>query len=146
MPKAVAELPNREETIVAYLRHAALGPGDDEHVWASEAVDDFVRSAEPRAGWELVLELLRRASDDEVGLVVAGPLEDLVCRHGTSLADEIEQRAATDESFRWALGGIWLSKGELPDAVLDRIVQASGGAIKPLPPLAELEPPSRPDT
>ncbi|MGH7626696.1 MAG: DUF6869 domain-containing protein [Gemmatimonadaceae bacterium] len=130
---------NRESVIQAYLRHAALGPGDEEYFWGWEAVTDFVNSRSAAEACELVLELLDRASEAEVGSVIAGPLEDLVCRHGTSLIGDIERRAVTDDYFRWALGGIWLSKGELPDDVLGRIVRASGDAIKPTPPLEELD-------
>ena len=35
-------------------------------------------------------------------------------------------------SLRWALGGIWLSTEDLSEAVLRRIVHASGGVIKVL--------------
>jgi hypothetical protein len=130
---------DRESVVHAYLRHAALGSADEEYFWGWEAVTDFVHSRPAAEVWELVLELLDRANEDEVSLVIAGPLEDLVRRHGTVLVSEIEQRAAADEYFRWALGGIWLSRGELPDDVLDRIVRASGGAIRPMPLLEELE-------
>ena len=145
MESCVSESLDREAVIQAYLRHAALGSADEEYFWGWEAVTEFVRSRPAAEAWELVLELLDRASEDEVGLVIAGPLEDLVCQHGATLVSEIEQRAVADEYFRWALGGIWLSRGELPDDVLYRIVHASGGAIRPTPPLEELERRSRPD-
>ena len=122
---------DREAAIEAYLKHVALGPDDEEYFWGWEAVVEFVDGRPATEAWELVLELLDRVSAAKVGHVVAGPLEELVRRHGASLVNQIEDRADADEYFRWALGGIWLTRGELPDDVLDRIVDASGGAIKP---------------
>ena len=49
--------------------------------------------------------------------------------HGAALEAEVRR----DARFRWALGCIWLSHGSLPRDVLRRIVDASGGAIDPLP-------------
>lgn len=104
-----------------------------------DAFEHAVRSGPARTAWHLVLELLRTASDDDLGFYAAGPLEDLVHLRGTELVDEIEAEARRDARFRWALGCIWLSYGELPDDILARVVRASGDEIKPLPPLTGLE-------
>ena len=146
MSESAGELSNREETIVAWLRHAALGPEDRKDFWAWDAVGDFVYAAPPAAGLDVVLELLRRASEEEIGLVIAGPLEELVWYHGAALVDAIEHRASADPDFRAALGGIWISEGDLPPDILARIVDASGGGIQPLPRREEDVDVSRPDT
>jgi hypothetical protein len=104
-----------------------------------DAFEDAIRGGPAQTAWHLVLELLRTASDDDLGVYAAGPLEDLVHLRGAELVDEIEAEASRDSRFRWALGCIWLSHGELPDDVLARVVRASGDEIKPLPPLAERE-------
>jgi hypothetical protein len=86
-----------------------------------------------------VRTLLQEAEDDDLGTQAAGPLEDLVRLRGAELIGEIEAEVERDARFRRALGCIWLSHGELPADVLERVVRASGGEIRPLPPLEELE-------
>jgi len=106
---------------------------------AHDAFEDVIRNGPALAAWRLVLELLRTSSDDDLGFFAAGPLEDLVHRHGAELIGEIEAEASRDSRFRWALGCVWLSRGDLPDDILARVVRASGDEIKPLPPLTDLE-------
>jgi hypothetical protein len=81
----------------------------------------------------LTQAVLRAAPNDRLDVYAAGVLESLVRGQGTALVAEIESAAAGDERFRWALGRIWLTEGDLPPDVMGRIVQASGGAIQPLP-------------
>ena len=58
--------------------------------------------------WALVLALVERAPDDEaLAFVAAGPLEDIVRRHGDEFADRIVDRARQDSKFRSALKGVW---------------------------------------
>lgn len=71
--------------------------------------------------------------------MIAGPLEDVVIRHGVELIDRIEREAERGEHFRSALGGIWLSVDDLPRDVLERVVRASGGEIQPLPSHEEMK-------
>lgn len=104
-----------------------------------DAFENSIRSGPALTAWRLVLELLHTAADADLGFYAAGPLEDLVHLRGAELVGEIESEARRDSRFRWALGCIWLSEGELPDEILARVVRASGDEIKPLPPLADLE-------
>lgn len=125
-----------------YLRYsAALRPEDDPDAALDLAdpdtlaylhIERLVRHGPPEAAWDLVVRVLRRAPDDgELGLLAAGPLEDLVRRWGTALVGRIEAEAAADERFRWALGGNWLQVGDVPPEVQGRIARASGGRIEP---------------
>jgi hypothetical protein len=106
---------------------------------AYDALEAAIRGAPAAVAWELVVTLLRRAPDAELDFHAAGPLENLVVHRAAELIGEIEAEAARDERFRWALGCIWLSRDEIPDDVLQRVVRASGGAIQPFRPLKELE-------
>jgi hypothetical protein len=105
---------------------------------AYEALEQAIRDGPAGDAWEGVMELLRRWPDDDLDSFSAGPLENLVVERGVELIERIEAEAERDERFRWALAGIWLSRGELPDDVLERVVRASGGKIEPFPPLDEL--------
>ncbi|HEX8670645.1 MAG TPA: hypothetical protein VF710_02100 [Longimicrobium sp.] len=116
---------------------ASLPDLDDPEEAGHEAFEGAIWNGPAQTAWRLVLELLRTAPDDDLGFYAAGPLEDLVRLHGAELIDELEAEARRDSRFRWALGCIWLSHGELPPDVLARVVHASGNQIKPLPPLDE---------
>jgi hypothetical protein len=48
-------------------------------------------------------------TDDDLGRVGAGPLEDLLVRHGASLVDELDDLARRDPRFAQAMSGVWWS-------------------------------------
>ena len=133
---------DREALVTGYLRFAeALGRGVPDDTAEMEAADDayravakFITHGPARLAWDLVVNILRRAPDDRLDVYAAGPLEDLVRCHGVELVNLIEHEAARDERFRWALGCVWLTVGELPAVTMERIVRASDGEIKPLDP------------
>jgi hypothetical protein len=130
-----------------YLRHGRALHDNEDLVWnredpdraAYDAVRDAIRDAPADIAWGAVHQLLRLTPDEELGFVAAGSLEDLVHLRGAEIVALVEAEADRDPRFRWALGCIWLSRGELPDDVLARIVHASGNAIRLFPPLSELE-------
>lgn len=132
--------PDRQALVAGYLRYVEALPGaahpDEPRDEAAErthaAVDGILRHGPPELAWELVVEILRRAPDERLDAVAAGPLEDVVLRFGPALVDRIEREAERDERFRWALGCIWIVVGDLPAEVVARLVRASGGEIEPL--------------
>jgi hypothetical protein len=109
---------------------------------AHAALERLLRAGDAAQAWRLTRAVLAAAPDDRLGLYAAGPLEDAVREHGAALVAEIEAEAARDARFRWALGRVWLTEGQLPPAVLARIVRASGGVIRPLPPADDGDSPS----
>jgi hypothetical protein len=137
------------ETVVrGYMRYrellmrdpaSAVWDPDDPDQAAYDALEEAVAHAAPAVAWELLLTLLRRAPDEELDNFAAGPLEDVVRTRAPALIDAIEAEAGRDPRFRWALGCIWLGRGDMPDDILTRVVQASGGEIEVLPPMEELE-------
>ena len=130
-------MPGDPQSLAAgYLRYArSLRRHDDpDGVWSPEtdpdcaaykAVDRTIRNGPPAQAWELVVEVLRQAPDEDLGTEASGRLEDFVRAHGASMIEQIER-------FQWALGFVWLMADDHPTDILERIVQASGGAIKPL--------------
>jgi hypothetical protein len=90
-------------------------------VAAAEAVDACVLDGGPEA-LGLVAALLRAAdSDDDLGLVGAGPLEDLLHRHGAALIDSIDDLARRDPQFAKALRGVWWSPDDAGADVTQRL-------------------------
>jgi len=89
-----------------------------EDFWAWEEVNDKVSSGDLDRAYDIILLLLKTAAtDDELGYVAAGPLEDLVDGYGDRALDRLEQACDEDSRLQFALSGIWL----LPDSpVLQR--------------------------
>jgi hypothetical protein len=91
-----------------YLRHHAQHREED--FWAWQEVDRIVR-ADLTRGWELTRLLLNKAdSDQALGYVAAGPLEDLVDGYGDAALDVIEHACDGDPRLQLALSGIWLER------------------------------------
>jgi hypothetical protein len=78
------------------------------------------------------LALVEAADDRALGYVGAGPLEDFVLQFGQSSITRLEEQARRSPRFRECLSTIYLSHGSLPPAILERVVKASNGQIKPL--------------
>lgn len=96
----------------AYLQNYR-SQNKEEHFWAWEEVTRIVQGADLNRAWEITLQLLRKAhTDDELGYVAAGPLEDMVDGYGDRALDRLEGACDTDSRLQFALSGIWL----LPDS------------------------------
>ena len=76
-------------------------------------------------GWLLISTILEM---DKVGaslpMLVAGPLDSWMSRHSADMIDFIEIEAATNERFKWALGG--LRQNSIAKEVWNRIERARG--------------------
>jgi hypothetical protein len=91
----------------------------DSRFAAWERVDELVRS-DSEAGLELVRRLAQAAPDDLVlSNVAAGPLEDLLTKHGEAVLDHVEELARRDPNFRRCLTGVW----GLPKLVAERLAE-----------------------
>jgi hypothetical protein len=93
-----------------YLRHHATKC--DEDWWAWEEVEAIVRSGDLDVAWQVTALLLRKASDDALGYVAAGPLEDIIEGYGHKALDLVEEACDSNERLQFALSGVWL----LPDS------------------------------
>lgn len=67
----------------------------------------------PESAWCAIVELSRQPlTQDEIAVLAAGPLEDLLAYHGRDFIDRIEKEARVYGSFRHLLGGVWPSSIE----------------------------------
>ena len=80
---------------------------DGDTFWAFQVLDDLV-ARDPPAAWRLILQILELAgSDDEVlDNLAAGPLEDLLRRHGPKVISWVVSEADTNPAFRNLLTGV----------------------------------------
>lgn len=105
----------------AWLQH----PGVDAPQWIFAWVMDLCRD-HPDEAWPLALALVHVArGDEDLALVAAGPLEELLSNHGLAIIERMEAEAARDPRFRRALSGVWRSS--MKEAVWARLVRARGG-------------------
>jgi hypothetical protein len=99
-----------DELATAYLRY--FESKRDEDFWAFCEVDDLVRGDAER-GWELTRILIDKSTSDEaLADVAAGPLEDLLKKHGPIVIDRIENECKENERLRTALSGVYMNGGE----------------------------------
>jgi hypothetical protein len=103
------------EVVAAYWRHHQLSISEDrteradadEWFWAWEEVDEAALDASPGIVDFLVALAKAAPNDDALAYLGAGPLEDLIRRHGAEFVDAIDRAAQTSESFQVALRCVW---------------------------------------
>jgi hypothetical protein len=103
------------EVVAAYWRHHQLIFSEDpieradaDHwFWAWEEVDEAALAASPGIVALLVALAKAAPNDQALAYLGAGPLEDLIRRHGAEFVDAIDLAAQTSESFRVALRCVW---------------------------------------
>ncbi len=99
---------------------AVFEDGSDS-IWAEE-----LRQA-PETVWEAIRTLAGRPlTEKQIGLLAAGPLEDLLADHGETFIDRVEREARVYPKFRHLLGGVWPSS--IKSHVWDRVVRIRGVA------------------
>lgn len=100
-----------ENWIDAYIDAQEIGVVDDSHPlwWAIDRFMDFIQS-DPERAWDAILSVARRRPSEKVlGMLAAGPLEDLVDQHGEAFIDRIEKEASSDPEFKRMLQQVWES-------------------------------------
>ena len=121
------------ETVASdWVAYARLGPDKaPEQVFADGWVLVDLVWDDPVSAWEAIKAVVRRYELNEyhspsqteaqtvVGLLAAGPLEDLLSENGSSFISAIEAEAKNDARFAWALGGVWQST--TPDEIWARV-------------------------
>lgn len=78
-----------------------MGPAD-------EIVANLIFDAEIDLVWAFLRAATARATTDrQLAMLAAGPLEDLIARHGASVIDRVEHLARRAPRFRYLLSGVW---------------------------------------
>ena len=95
---------------------------------AYSELERIVRKGPIEESWQLVREVLQRAPDDELAQYSVALLESFVSWRREDAVPFVENEAANDERFKWALGHIHLD-GDQPDDSLRRLRVASGDVI-----------------
>jgi len=120
-PKAL-----RDVVIDAYIAQGDNAGGDNH--WSWNVVEELL-GAPPDVLWPILLELIARAPDRQLGHIAAGPVEDFISRFGSRVIDAVEAQAAADPRFRRVLRGVW--QLSMTDEVYARVVVASRPEERP---------------
>lgn len=108
------------------LAYRAKPRTQDEHeaaLLASEPGYSALHLGQAEALWRFILKVLeRQPSEWALGMLAAGPIEDLITGCGAQFIERIEAQARQDRGFRQALQGVW--KSTTPDALWIRIERA----------------------
>lgn len=95
----------------AYIRaHGESGWPDESHPDVLAAEEFMVELMGPVAEecWEGILAVVeRRPSERVLGMLSAGPMEDLIHYAGSEFVERIEERSRLDPVFRQMLLGVW---------------------------------------
>jgi hypothetical protein len=95
--------------VSTYLRYRKDKSKDDR--WALNELNELIESDAER-GWEVTRMLVNMAASDEaLAYVAAGPLENLLNKHGLAVIDRIEADSQQNNRMRIALSGAWIKPG-----------------------------------
>ena len=88
-----------EELIRDYLRYLeqVRDPESEPEDDAWERLDDLIHT-NPRAAWDLIAEILERCADDDVAMIGAGFLENLLASQ-PRLAGDFEREIRSNDRF-----------------------------------------------
>jgi hypothetical protein len=98
-------------------------PEHERNWWAISQVMDWTLEGKADRLWLFILAAYKRnLSDRVVSVLAAGPLEDLLAKHGPMFIERVEQLARQDEKFNSLLGGVW--QNTMSDEVWKRVQAA----------------------
>ena len=113
------------EWVESYIAAQEAGGIDIDHPlwWPIERFFDLMQE-QPNECWQAILAVLDREPGENVlGILGAGPLEDLIHEHGPAFIDRIEFEARENPPFKALLTRVWESS--TPD-VWARVQRACG--------------------
>ena len=97
----------------AYIRvHEASASLQESHpdlLAAYEFMDELVGTIAEECWSGIIAVVERRPSERVLGMLAAGPVEDLLHYSGANFIDRIEERSRLDPLFRQMLHGVWKS-------------------------------------
>jgi hypothetical protein len=74
----------------------------------------------PEQAWLAILAALDDPRmETSLGVLAAGPLEDLLSLHGEAFISRVEDTARSNPKFAWLLGGVW--KSQMTENIYTRV-------------------------
>jgi hypothetical protein len=99
---------------------ATKGSAESKETWYAVEMAFDLADDDPEILWRLILAILSKDQSTKVlENLSAGPMEDLLVKHGTLIITRVEQQAKADPAFASLLGGVW--KNRMSDDIWDRV-------------------------
>ncbi len=99
---------------------ANKGKQNDELIGFDEF--DWIVRKHPEHAWQYILATVADPrAQPFLGILAAGPIEDLIGLHGDAFIVRLEQEARQNPLFAWTLGGVW--KCQMTDEIWARVQQ-----------------------
>lgn len=108
--EAVGDLERLADSWIRYQEAALRQPKGVDHDadFAPVRIVNELARNEPRSAIALIKSVLAKVSGEEMlSVLAAGPLEDVLAKHGSEVIDEVEALALQDHRFRELLFGVW---------------------------------------
>ena len=113
--------PEDELIALNYIAYAMRVPEPTAEEFSASGFGAMLHLVEdnPSTAWEIIKFLIEHYEEADyyattktdaqtvIGLLAAGPLEDLLSGHGPAFIEEVERNASQDRRWAWALGGVW---------------------------------------
>jgi len=112
-----------DEIVNAWIAGGSAEPGSTEYEanwWAISEVSDWSMEGRGELLWRFIVAAYQRDPPDKVvAVLAAGPVEDLLAKHGGEFIDRVVELARKDPKFNYVLGGVWRSS--IADDVWERV-------------------------
>ena len=77
----------------------------------------------PEVAWSAIVQILQgELTEDQISVLAAGPLEDLLAMHGPQFIERVEREAEGNPRFNHLLGGVWQSR--MSQEIWERVQKA----------------------
>jgi hypothetical protein len=120
-PQTMAELV--DGWIAHWTIRFSSGEDDDTFFWAYQCASELCMDSAD-LGFEFVLAVLKKGiSADQIPVLAAGPLEEVLSYHGAAVIDRVEEEARRSSDFCHLLGGVW--KNQMPDEIWQRVLKVA---------------------
>jgi len=114
-----AELNNLAENWIAFWKAPEDSQERTSLYWVMDREYDLMLE-KPELVWRLILAVLQRNDSNDIQEVLsAGPLEDLLAKHGDAIIESVEVEARLNPKFAKLLGGVW--KSSMTDEIWNRV-------------------------
>jgi hypothetical protein len=125
--KLVSAIPagmGREDVVTAWIASQHAVRDSEEHkrsFWAFTVMYDLCEDR-PAVAWELIQLILKQDQSQKIiQILSAGPLEDLLAKHGPDYIEKVEVEAKSNPQFASLLGGVW--QNSMSEDVWNRVLE-----------------------
>lgn len=115
-----------EHFINEWIKHQqeSYNNDDAELHWTDDYLINLTLKGDIEALWKFVLRAYKKdLSQEVIGILSAGALEDVLAVKGEEYIGRIELLAANDQRFKYLLGGVW--QNAMSDEIWSRVQAAS---------------------